>query len=295
MALLGALLAILLLPLFEYIFRQTTALTLLEHLDLSHPLLQRLAMEAPGTYQHSIVVANMAQAAAQAVGANELLARVGAYFHDIGKLLRPEYFVENIGHRENPHDQLPPQMSSRFIASHVREGLKLLREHKVPGCILDAVEQHHGTGLITFFYRRARVAAESKSASPEERLVNEEDFRYQGRKPTNREMGILALADSVEAAARALDQRDVENLERLVRQVMDTKLQDGQLDECPLTMADLAMIRRAFVFTLANMWHLRIVYPQDATDLHQPATPPAPESATAQGADPAPVKPGASA
>jgi putative nucleotidyltransferase with HDIG domain len=262
-----AFIAGLLIPLFEIVFRITTNLTLLELSDMGNPLLQRLAMEAPGTYHHSIVVANLAQAAAVKIGANGLLARVCAYFHDVGKLAKPEFFTENMLHGENPHDELNPSMSTLLIMSHVKEGISLVRRHKLPPCLADAVAQHHGTSLVSFFYHQAKkreaeeVAAGGKGANG--RSVTEESFRYEGPKPQNREMAILSIADSVEAAARSLQKPTPGRIENLVKEIVDAKLADGQLDASNLTLTDLAAIKRSFVFTLANMLHVRIAYSQD--------------------------------
>lgn len=267
----GAFVAALLLPILEWIFRITTDITLLELSDMSHPLLQRLAMEAPGTYHHSIVVANLGEAAATRIGANSLIVRVGAYFHDVGKLAKPEYFAENMNLRENPHDGLAPTMSALIITSHVKEGTALGRRHKLPRCILDAVEQHHGTGVTSYFYHMAKQQAEQGNASRAgARGVNEEDFRYEGPKPMTREMGILMLADSVEAAARSLEKPNPVRITNLVNDIVNGKIRDGQLDSCRLTLADLSAVKQSFVSTLGNMLHVRIAYPQDEADTAQP-------------------------
>ena len=260
----GAFVAALLIPIFEWLFKITTDLTLLELSDMGHPLLQRLAMEAPGTYHHSIVVANLGEAAATRIGANSLIVRVGAYFHDIGKLSKPEFFNENMSHRENPHDDLAPSMSTLVITSHVKEGISLARRHKLPRCVIDAVEQHHGTSLVSFFYHRAKQEAEQTNGSRTAgRSLNEQDFRYEGPKPRSREMAILALADAVEAAARSIEKPTPARIETLVNDITDGKVRDGQLSRCTLTLAELSEIKQSFVFTLANMLHVRIAYPQD--------------------------------
>ena len=262
-----AFLVSLLTPLFEAVFGITTNLTLLELSDMSHPLLQRLAMEAPGTYHHSIVVANLAQAAAGAIGANGLLVRVCAYFHDIGKLAKPEFFTENIQQHENPHDDLTPSMSTLVITSHVKEGVALAHRYKLPRCIIEAIEQHHGSGVVSYFYHVARQQAGEEDG----RGVPEEAFRYQGPKPKSREMAILALADAVEAAARSIEKPSPSRIESLVNEIVEGKLHDGQLDDCRLTLAELAAIKRSLVFSLANMLHVRIAYPQDETDTDESA------------------------
>ncbi|HNR94997.1 MAG TPA: HDIG domain-containing protein [Kiritimatiellia bacterium] len=258
-----AILALMLIPLFEVLFNLTTDIRLLELSDLSNPLLQRLSIEAPGTYHHSMMVANIAHAAAQEIGARALLVRVGAYFHDIGKLTKPEFFVENIQLRENPHDDLAPSMSTLVVTSHVKEGVALARRHKLPQIVIDAIEQHHGTSVVTYFYHRARAQQESEKDGSANAAVKEADFRYTGPRPVSREMGILALADSVEAASRSMDKPTAARIESLVREIIDRKLLDGQLDNCQLTMADLAAVRKSFIFTLTNMLHGRVPYPQD--------------------------------
>lgn len=270
-----AFVAAMLIPLFELLFGITTNLTLLELSDMGHPLLQRLAMEAPGTYHHSIVVANLAQAAARQIGANALLVRVGAYFHDVGKLAKPEFFGENMRYRENPHDALAPSMSALVITSHVKEGVGLARRFKLPACVVDSVRQHHGTGLVSYFFHRAKQESADSGRAGAGRsnghAVVEEDFRYDGPKPANREMAILMLADAVEAAARSLEKPTPGHLEGLVNEIADTRLRDGQFDACNLTLAELAAIKRSFVFTLANMLHVRIAYPSDETKSGQSA------------------------
>ena len=255
-----AFLATLLIPLFEMLFGITTNLTLLELADLSHPLLQRLAMEAPGSYHHSIVAANLGQAAASRIGANALLVRVASYFHDIGKLVKPDFYTENQHTRDNPHDDLAPSMSALVIKSHVKEGVALARQFKLPSCVMDAIEQHHGTGLVSFFYRRACQLQENGKTDTE---VNEADYRYDGPRPRSREMAILALADAVEAAARSLEKPNPARIEALVNEVADSKLRDGQLDASGITLSELAAVKTSFIFSLANMLHVRIAYPQD--------------------------------
>ena len=257
-----AFLASLLIPLFEFLFGITTDLTLLELTDLGHPLLQRLAIEAPGSYHHSIVVANLGQSAASRIGANALLIRVAGYFHDIGKLVKPEFYTENQHTRENPHDDLSPSMSALVIKSHVKEGVALARQFKLPACVIDAIEQHQGTGLVSFFYHRARQLQEESKGDTE---VNEGDYRYDGPRPRSREMAILSLADAVEAAARSLEKPTPTRIESLVNEVADSKLRDGQLDASGLTLSELAAVKTSFVFSLANMLHVRIAYPQDET------------------------------
>ncbi|NCC52294.1 MAG: HDIG domain-containing protein [Spartobacteria bacterium] len=267
--LLCAFLTLLFIPLFELLFKITTDITLLELSDLSNPLLQRLAMEAPGTYHHSLMVASLAQAAAQEIGANGLLVRVGAYFHDIGKLTKPEFFIENAQFRDNPHDDLSPSMSTLVVTSHVKEGVTLAMRHKLPQIVIDAIQQHHGSGLVSYFYHRARQQQEEGENG--NTAIQEQDFRYPGPRPHAREMAILALADSVEAASRSMDKPTASRIENLVNDIVDNKMHDHQLDECDLTLAQLAAIKRSFVFSLTNMLHGRIAYPQDETRNKQSA------------------------
>ncbi len=250
-------LASLLIYFFEHAFGLTTDLTLLELSDLGHPLLQRLAMEAPGTYHHSIVVAHLAEAAATSIGAHALLVRVSAYFHDIGKLAKPDFYIENTAGSQNPHDQLAPEMSTLLIRSHVQEGLTLARRHKLPACVQDAIVQHHGTSVIAYFYKQALQKAANGNKP------NEADFRYGGPLPQSREMGILMLADTVEAAVRSIDKPDEERIAAAIRDKVEAKIKDGQLDECPLTLSEIRQIRESFAFTLASMLHVRIPYPDD--------------------------------
>lgn len=263
--LLAAFIALLLLPVFEMLFRITTDIRLLELSDMGHPLLQRLAIEAPGTYHHSLMVANLARAAVQEVGGNALLARVCAYYHDVGKLTKPEFFTENSQFRANPHDDLAPSMSALIIVAHVKEGVSLASQYKLPHPIIDGIQQHHGTSLISFFYHRAQKQLEltlvSSPPSASERPVEEKDYRYPGPKPQTPEMGILLLADSIEAASRSMEKPTPSKIENLVNDIIDEKFQDGQLDESDLHFTQLAQIRKSMIFTLTNMLHGRVPYP----------------------------------
>jgi len=262
----SAFMVMLLIPVFEYLFKITTNITLLELSDMGHPVLQRLAIEAPGTYNHSLMVANLAQASTTEVGGNALLARVCAYYHDIGKLTKPEFFSENTQYRDNPHDDLAPSMSTLVIISHVKEGVGLARRHRLPQAIINGIEQHHGTGLITYFYHRATKLYEEElesGAKVNGRKVNEEDFRYPGPKPQTKEMGILLLADATEATSRSMEKPTPNRIESMVHEIVDTRLKDGQLDECDLTFSELTTIKRSLVFTLTNMLHGRISYPKN--------------------------------
>ena len=266
---LAAALALLFLPLFESVFRITTDITLLELSDMGHPLLQRLAMEAPGTYHHSLVVASLAQAAADEIGANSLLTRVSAYYHDIGKLTKPDFFAENIRMQTNPHDDLPPSMSTLVITAHVKEGLSLALLHKLPEPILAVIREHHGTSLLSYFHHKAKSQLELEfttdngSQTNDSQRVREVDFRYPGPRPATRESAIVGLADAVEAASRSMEKTTPTHIENLVSDIVGTRLRDGQLDNCELQLSELTCVKRSFVFTLTNMLHGRVPYPKD--------------------------------
>lgn len=260
----SALVAVTVLPVFESFFGLTTNITLLELSDLGHPLLQRLAFEAPGTYHHSLMVSNLAQAAADEIDANPILARVGAYFHDVGKLTKPGYFSENIQGGETPHGRLAPSMSALLVMSHVKEGLSLALLHKLPTPVLSIIQQHHGTGLVAFFHHKA---GEQAHLEAQERgrtrfaTVDESAYRYPGPRPSSREASIIMLADAVEAASRSLEKPTPAHISELVDRLVDSRFEDGQLDDSEMTLAELARVKRAFVFCLTNMLHSRVVYP----------------------------------
>lgn len=287
--LLSAAVALLALPFFEALFRITSDITLLELSDLGHPLLQRLALEAPGTYHHSLVVANLSSAAADAIGANSLLARVSAYFHDIGKLTKPEFFSENQMRSENPHDELAPSMSSLIVKAHVKEGLSLALHYKLPRAVLEAIQEHHGTSLMSCFHHKAmsQMEFETEGMGSKRTLapLNEGEFRYGGPKPSTRESAILCIADGVEAASRSLEKVTPANLDSLVRSIVQQRIDDGQLDEAPLSMIDLTRIRKALVFTLASMLHGRVPYPRYGDTGDQQATNGAGRGGPAGGTD----------
>lgn len=240
------------------LFGITTSLQLLELARPNHPLFRRVLTEAPGTYHHSIIISNMAERAAESVGADPLLARVGSYYHDIGKTMRPYFFAENQSEGQNPHDKLDPKTSAEIIISHVEEGLMLARKHKLPEKIRDFIPEHQGTMLVSYFYHRA------KKESGEE--VDEEDFRYPGPKPQSKETAIVMLADSAEAAVRANRPPTQGDLESLVHKIVDSRLIDGQLDECDLTLKDLDKIRHAFNSVLQGIFHPRIKYPESEAE-----------------------------
>ncbi|MDD5653376.1 MAG: HDIG domain-containing protein [Candidatus Omnitrophica bacterium] len=246
------------LPVFEYLFRTVTNISLLELSDFNHPLLQRMIIEAPGTYHHSLVVGNLSEAACRAVGAHALLARVGAYYHDIGKLSKPDYFSENQSLSSSRHDNLAPTMSKMIIMNHVKEGAELARKYKLSPRLEDFISQHHGNSLVYYFYRRALEGLE------DDQEIREEGFRYPGPKPNTKETAIVLLADSVEAATRALKEPDSEKISDLVHKIINNKFIDGQLDECDLTLKDLERISAVFIHILGGIYHSRVNYPEEA-------------------------------
>ena len=244
------------LPIFEYLFRTVTNISLLELADFSQPLLQRMVLEAPGTYHHSLVVGNLSETACLAVGANALLARIGAYYHDIGKLEKPEYFSENQEVRDSKHDTLSPNMSKLVIMNHVNEGLKLAKKYKLNPRLIDFIQRHHGTSLVYYFYRHALESLE------EDQEVIEEGFRYPGPKPNTKETAIVLLADSVEAATKALKEPTSTDIKDVVHKIINNKFIDRQLDECDLTLNDLEKISAVFIRILSGIYHARITYPE---------------------------------
>jgi hypothetical protein len=259
--------ALFILPLVEPLVGVSSDLTLLELSDLNHPLLQRMAIEAPGTYHHSQVVSQLAEQAARAVNVNALQVRVGALFHDIGKMQKAEYYVENqsAGARSNKHDELSPSMSALIIASHVKDGIELARRWRLPQVVIDFIPQHHGTQVMEYFYHKALEGEGNET-------VKVDDYRYPGPKPLRRETAILMLADAVEAATRSLVKPTPARIKEVTKQVCDKRMLSGELDECNLTLADLARIREAFIPLLTGIHHARIVYPgQRERDSERPA------------------------
>ncbi|MBQ0139940.1 MAG: HD family phosphohydrolase [Kurthia sp.] len=242
-----------LLPFIESAFGIISSYRLIELSNPNHPLLKKILMEAPGTYHHSLMVANLADAACEAVGANGLLARVGCYYHDIGKTRRPGFFVENQMNGFNPHDQLPPEASSDIIIAHVIDGVKILQKHKMPKEIIDIAAQHHGTSLVKFFYFKA------KELDPD---VSEEKYRYSGPKPQTKENAIISIADSVEAAVRSMKEPNAEKIKSLIHAITQDKLMDEQFDECDLSIKELKTIEKVFGETLNGTFHSRIEYPK---------------------------------
>ena len=245
------------LPIFENIFKVTTDISLLELADLNHPILKEMVMKAPGTYHHSLVVGNLAEAACEAIKANPLLARVSSYFHDIGKIEKAPYFSENqLSSVDSAHDKLSPTMSSLIITNHVKNGVELAKKYKLNRNIIDIINQHHGTGLVFYFFKRAL-----EKVTDEE--VGEQSFRYPGPKPQTKEAACVLLADSVEAASRTLDDPTPSRIKGLVRKVINNKFIDGQLDECDLTLKDLERISEVFTHILTGIFHTRVKYPEE--------------------------------
>jgi hypothetical protein len=253
-AFLSVAIAFLVLPLVEQLFGLTSDITLLELSDLNRPLLKRLQLEAPGTYHHSMVVGSLAERAAEAIGANSLLARVSAYYHDIGKLSKPEYYNENIPpHVRNPHEKLSPNMSTLVVKSHINEGVDMARRQHLPRAVRDAIPEHHGTMTMAYFYAKALELDPG---------ARREDFSYPGPRPRSRETAILMLADGVEGASRALSEPTPSRIRGLVTRNLEERVQQGQLDECGLTLQELAKIREAFIPVLTATFHVRVKYPE---------------------------------
>ncbi|HMK44716.1 MAG TPA: HDIG domain-containing protein [Dissulfurispiraceae bacterium] len=243
------------LPVIEYSFGLRTDISLVELLDHDQPLLKNLMVNAPGTYHHSIIVGNLAEAAAEAVGVNPLMARVTAYYHDIGKVKMPDYFVENQAGPVSRHEKLTPHMSSIILISHVKEGVELAKQHKLPKPVIDIIQEHHGTGLMTFFYQRA---VEQSDGPP----PNHEEYRYPGPRPQTRIAALVMMADAVEAATRSLSEPTPARIEAMVEKIINNIFLDGQIDECELTLKDLSAIKDSFVHVLLSIFHKRIQYPE---------------------------------
>jgi len=253
-----------LIGIIEVTFGITTDLTLLELLDFNHPLLKRMQRDANGTFNHSIVVGNLAEACADAINARALLCRVGAYYHDIGKMVRPEYFIENQFSGENKHDGLTEAMSAKIIRNHVSEGLKLAEEYGLPKIVSDFIPMHHGTTRVEYFYRKALENSNGKA-------VDDQAFRYSGPKPNSKETGILMLCEAIEAAVRSIKDPDVFKIEEMLEKIFKKRLDEGQLDECPLTIDDLRKIKgeidgqTGMLPVLRGIYHIRIEYPEEQT------------------------------
>lgn len=243
-----------LLPIFESVFDVTTDITLLELSDLNHPLLKRLSLGAPGTYHHSIIVGNLAEAGAKAIGANTLLARVGAYYHDIGKVEKPEYFVENQMGAKSKHEKLTPSMSALILESHVKEGVEMAQEANLPQAVIDFIHQHHGTTLMSYFYNKALEQGAEQDLKDE--------YRYPGPKPHSKETAIVMLADAVEAASRVLEDPKPSRIKSLIKKIIDSKLAAGELSDSDLTFKELSAIQQAFMPVLISIFHPRVEYPE---------------------------------
>jgi putative nucleotidyltransferase with HDIG domain len=249
----SAVLTIGILPFFEVGFGMLSTMKLLELSNPNHPLLRKILMETPGTYHHSVMVANLSESACEAVGANGLLARVASYYHDIGKTKRPNYFIENQMGRVNPHDKLPPQTSKNIIIAHATDGAQILKDHNMPKEIVDIAAQHHGTTLLKFFYYKAKETNEN---------ISEEDYRYPGPKASSKEAAIVGTADSIEAAVRSLNNPTPDKIESIVKAIIKDRMQDGQYSNCSLTFKELETIGQSFCETLQGIFHSRIEYPK---------------------------------
>ncbi|MDB4618323.1 HDIG domain-containing protein [Akkermansiaceae bacterium] len=262
------------LPILESIFGLTTEISWLELSDLNHPLLKRMQLEAPGTFHHSLIVAALSESAAEAVGADALQTRVCAYFHDIGKLRKPEYFIENQGDG-NPHDALTPTMSALIIIAHVKDGVDLAIKNKLNPAIIQVIQEHHGDSLVYYFYRKAQERLQAEQAKGDEESKNSDDlpkvdeksFRYPGSIPQSRECGIISLADAVESASRTLSKPTPKKIRGLVNEIVLKRIRDGQLDACGLTLSELTEIRDVFSKTLRSILHSRIEYPKEKVEV----------------------------
>ena len=260
-----------LLPVFEGLADVTTDISWIELSDLNNPLLKRMTIETPGTYHHSLVVATLAEAAAEAVNANPTMVRVCSYFHDIGKLENPSYFIENLGGGPNPHDQLTPSMSALKIIAHVKDGVALARKQKLNRQIIDVIKEHHGNSLVAYFHRKAMALHEQQMQEVRKGLrreedvceINEEDFRYKGPRPSTKESVIVSLADAVESASRTLPQATPEGVGEMVGRIFAARMQDGQLAAAPVTLHELEVIRESFLKTLRSLLHARVPYPAE--------------------------------
>lgn len=258
--LLTTILVIGLMPFFEVTFGILSALKLVELSNPNHPLLRKLLTETPGTYHHSVMVGNLSEAAAEAIGANGLLCRVGSYYHDIGKTKRPGYFIENQNNMENPHDFIDPKLSKSIIIAHARDGVEMQKEYKLPKPIRDIAEQHHGTTFLHYFYHKALRLAEEQGVEPD---FTEADFRYPGPKAQSKEAAVVGIADSVEAAVRSLRKPTVEQVESMIEKIIKSRLDDHQFNECDLTMRELDLIAQTLKETVMGIFHSRIEYPEE--------------------------------
>jgi hypothetical protein len=285
-ALVSSVLTYALLIFFERIFNLTTDLRLVELADFNQPLLERLSEEAPGTFHHSLMLGNLAEAAADEIGANSILAKVGAYYHDVGKLIKPDYFVENQVGSPNRHSKLKPRMSAKIIISHVEEGMELARAYNIPEKVVDFIPQHHGTGRLSFFFDKALKQAATRKNNKE--VVNEEDYRYPGPKPQSKETAIVMLADLVEARTRTISEVTPQSLETMIDNLLKQRLIEGELEECDLTMRDIHKVKDAFLQILIGIHHHRIKYPdqQSSQDIANETSPTQAASEPAQSEEP---------
>ena len=271
LGLLTGVLVVGLIPILEKTFGIVTDISLLELSDFNHPLLRKMQLEAPGTYHHTLMVANLSESVANEIGANPMICRACSLFHDIGKLVKPEYFVENQNPSFNPHKDQRPSMSSLIIKAHIKEGVELAQQQKLPKIIIDVIKQHHGTSLIRYFFDKAKEEKESSSKHSslsyidmsDTHQVDEMNYRYDGPKPNFRESAIILLVDSCEAASRSLKKSNQASVESLVKQIFNDKIKDGQLDNCPLTFLELEKMKRHIVYSLLNMLHSRMKYSND--------------------------------
>ncbi|MBY6035443.1 HD family phosphohydrolase [Fictibacillus nanhaiensis] len=251
----SAVLTLGLLPVIESSFNILSVTKLIELSNPNHPILRKVLMEAPGTYHHSIMVANLSEAACESIGANGLLARVGSYYHDVGKTKRPHFFIENQMNMENPHDKIAPQLSKTIITAHPYDGADMLRADKIPKEIIDIAEQHHGTTLLKFFYHKASQLTDKE--------VSESDFRYPGPKAQTKEVAIIGISDAVEAAVRSLSKPTPIKIDQIIRKIINDRLEDGQFDECDITLKELDTVRKTLTQTLQGIFHSRIEYPEE--------------------------------
>jgi putative nucleotidyltransferase with HDIG domain len=259
-----------LLPVIEKVFRIATSMTLLDYSDANQPLLKRLAMEAPGTFSHSLLVGSVAEAAAEAIGRNGLLCRVGAYYHDIGKINKPSYFVENQLGLSSRHKELSPAMSQLIIVGHVKDGIEMSKEYALPAVLRQFIETHHGTTLIEYFYNEAKKKHDAEQPSDASVGPSESEFRYPGPKPLTKEAAIVMLADAVEGAVRSLSEPTPTRIETVVHNMAVKRLQDGQFDECDLSLRELSQIEASVSKTLAAHYHGRVAYPKPVDEAEEP-------------------------
>ena len=248
------------LPYFESIFQITTQQTLMELAHLNHPLMKKLQLKAPGTYHHSLMVANLGENAAESIHADPILTRVGGYFHDIGKMKRPSFFSENQFSGENPHNTLSARMSYLIIRSHIKDGIELAETYRLPKVLHHLIQEHHGSSVIFFFLNKAKLESNNE-------INSKDDFRYPGPKPSSKESGILLLADSVEAAVRSMEKPTINKIEQLVNKIFEDKLSDNQLDECDLSLREISTIKQTFLSILNSMYHTRIDYKEELSKL----------------------------